>query len=51
MNIGALEFIQLLVFIVILFAIRWIRVIKNNSEKQVEQNEQIITLLKKEVKY
>lgn len=28
------------------FALRWIRIMRLNSEKQIEQNEEIISLLK-----
>ncbi|WP_168927314.1 hypothetical protein [Halobacillus salinus] len=33
--------------IVVAFLIRWVRLIKINSDKQVEQNERIIELLEK----
>lgn len=28
-------------------ALRWVRIIRSNSERQIEQNEEIIALLKK----
>ncbi|WP_203340304.1 hypothetical protein [Planococcus beijingensis] len=44
-DIIAAIFILVPAFIVA-FALRWIRIMRINSEKQVEQNEEIISLLK-----
>ncbi|MCA0984395.1 hypothetical protein LCL89_10090 [Halobacillus yeomjeoni] len=38
--------INLLLVILVALVIRWIQIIKNNSEQQVAQNEEIIKLLK-----
>ncbi|WP_416144170.1 hypothetical protein [Planococcus koreensis] len=46
MDVGLTGFIGMLLFVAVLLAIRWIRVIKINSTKQVEQNEEIINLLR-----
>lgn len=32
------------------FALRWVRMIRLNSEKQIEQNQEIIALLKESTK-
>lgn len=32
------------------FALRWVRIMRLNSEKQIQQNEEIIGLLKESVK-
>lgn len=37
--------LALLPIVVVVFVLRWIRLIYQNSEKQVEQNEKIINLL------
>ena len=37
--------ISMLPLFLIIFALRWVRFIYQNSEKQVEQNEKIIELL------
>ncbi|EJQ41650.1 hypothetical protein A6279_09030 [Bacillus wiedmannii] len=37
--------LALLPIVVVVFVLRWIRFIYQNSEKQVEQNEKIINLL------
>ncbi|GEL77174.1 hypothetical protein [Tenuibacillus multivorans] len=37
----------LLPVILVAFIIRWIRLIRLNTEKQIQQNEEIIELLKK----
>ena len=44
-DIVGIIFILVLVFIAAI-ALRWIRIMRINSEKQVEQNEEIIGLLK-----
>lgn len=44
MGIGIL--INLIVVLVIALVIRWIRIIKINSEEQIQQNKELITLLK-----
>ncbi|KYG37293.1 hypothetical protein [Bacillus gaemokensis] len=38
-------FSMVLPFFIVLFVLRWIRFLYQNSEKQVKQNEQIIELL------
>jgi hypothetical protein len=42
--IGA--FIYLLFILLFAFVIRWIHVIKKNTDKQVQQNEELLALLK-----
>ncbi|WP_197061387.1 hypothetical protein [Halobacillus sp. BBL2006] len=42
--IGAI--IYLLFILLLAFVIRWIRMIKKNTDKQVEQNEELLALLK-----
>jgi len=39
--------IMLLPLLILAFVLRWVRLIKINSEYQVEQNKQIISLLQK----
>ncbi|MDM5196026.1 hypothetical protein QUG02_24100 [Bacillus hominis] len=41
--VGAI--LALLPIVVVVFVLRWVRFIYQNSEKQVEQNEKIIELL------
>lgn len=39
-------FIYLLFVLLAAFTIRWIRIIKLNTDKQVKQNEELLTLLR-----
>lgn len=36
----------LVIVLVLLFVVRWIRIVKENTDKQIEQSEEIIGLLK-----
>ncbi len=45
MGIGVGILIYLIPIILVAFVIRWIRLIMLNSEEQVQQNKEIITLL------
>ncbi|SDJ14910.1 hypothetical protein [Salimicrobium halophilum] len=40
-------FLMFFPIIIVAFLIRWVRLIKINSDKQVEQNKRIISLLEK----
>ena len=42
-------FILIPIFIVAI-ALRWVRILRPNSEKQIQQNEEIISLLKESVR-
>ncbi|MGM7702376.1 hypothetical protein ACSVDE_11675 [Pseudalkalibacillus sp. Hm43] len=41
-----MEIWTILTIIVLVFAVRWIKFVKMNTDKQIEQNEEIIALLK-----
>jgi hypothetical protein len=36
----------LVIVLVLVFVVRWIRIVKENTDKQIEQSEEIIELLK-----
>jgi hypothetical protein len=46
LGIGIGAFLYLIPIILVALVIRWIRLIKLNSEEQVKQNKEIITLLR-----
>ncbi|MDV2682864.1 hypothetical protein RYX56_00605 [Alkalihalophilus lindianensis] len=45
MGIGSIIVFYLVPIVLVALVIRWVRLIKVNSDEQVQQNKQIITLL------